>query len=288
MAIVTGKEGELHLGGQIYPLVVSSMTITSSLNLPPTMVFTGESYGPPIPASPSRLVDRIISHRDPVNQSLVLTVEGGLDQNGGRVGQVIQVTDQLLAEIDPETLISGWADEVAAGLALAVEAPRIRTMLREALGISDPLTPPYTSIPHYIWGWRFWAISYGWLVGMHDVPWPSPHLTAVCRHRHDRTPALGCRCGIYLNKDAPTTSSIVFPSGRKIKTLYGYCRAWGVVVEHEHGYRAEHVECVALLPGEGDLGDLPKEWQDLPVLRRDRLDSDLAAVRDLSSTKDHP
>jgi len=56
---------------------------------------------------------------------------------------------------------------------------------------------------------------------------------ASCRRRHDRVPALECRCGLHAMRAADAIRRTRDPA------VAGTVALWGRVVEHEHGYRAE-------------------------------------------------
>ncbi|MGE0228834.1 MAG: hypothetical protein AB7U23_10030 [Dehalococcoidia bacterium] len=116
--------------------------------------------------------------------------------------------------------------------------------------VVDPTTLP--AIPEAVEGWRLFqlqadAIRGLFLVGMHGQRWSGIEFTAVCYDRVDG-PVIATQescvhhlanpswhhapgCGIYSTK-RPT----FIPPGYFIAR----CLSYGVVAEHEHGYRAQH------------------------------------------------
>lgn len=102
--------------------------------------------------------------------------------------------------------------------------------------------------PTPVLGFRFWYIFSGCLQGVRHT-WPRPELTAQCALRGPGAPHAGggCRCGIYALK-APES----LPEPGRVKTrpgagiAYGVVALSGVVVEHEHGYRAARAQAVAV------------------------------------------
>lgn len=123
---------------------------------------------------------------------------------------------------------------------------------------SDPRAGAEWWSPRPVLGYRLWEMREGRLHGAW-TPWPTHRKTAVCLDKQSRATgpvphdAAECRrppCGIYalaspgrlrraaehaiVNRAVPTTLAI------------GLVAMWGRVVEHEHGYRAEHAEVVAL------------------------------------------
>lgn len=72
-------------------------------------------------------------------------------------------------------------------------------------------------------------------------PWDKGRIIARCEHGH-AAPSFGCECGMYAYKDAHLWSK-----GHYIqKEVWGIVKFTGKIIEHEHGYRAEKAEVVAV------------------------------------------
>lgn len=101
-------------------------------------------------------------------------------------------------------------------------------------------------------GWRSFGLTvdehYRYLLrGSHGTTWETGELDAVCLALSIYAPDGTCRehlkqarcgCGIYMMKalDKGWISSAIQNPG----VILAQCSAWGVVVEGEHGFRAEH------------------------------------------------
>jgi hypothetical protein len=109
-------------------------------------------------------------------------------------------------------------------------------------------------------------LAYYSLAAWNDGPWA----TAVCRHgaagetdergapiAHD-APDWSCSCGIHAYYE-PWWG----PLGRR-GLIYGAILAWGRIVEHERGFRAERAQIIAL--AEGPNVRAVAERYDVPVL----------------------
>jgi hypothetical protein len=102
--------------------------------------------------------------------------------------------------------------------------------------------------PTPVLGFRFWYVFSGCLQGVRQT-WLRPELEARCALRGSRgAPHAGggCRCGIYALKapeGLPRSGRVKMRPGAGI--AYGLVALSGVVVEHEHGYRAARAEAVA-------------------------------------------
>jgi hypothetical protein len=115
-------------------------------------------------------------------------------------------------------------------------------------------------------GYRIWELKQGRLHGAW-TPWERARKTAVCLDTHSRATgpvphdASECRpppCGIYALKGTRRAQRVVERSIRHtpvpITLAIGLVAMSGRVVEHESGYRAEHVEVIALAFVTGAVG----------------------------------
>jgi hypothetical protein len=115
-------------------------------------------------------------------------------------------------------------------------------------------------------GYRIWELKQGRLHGAW-TPWKSARKTAACLDTHSRArgpvphDASECRpppCGIYALKGTRRVQQVVERSIRQtpvpITLAVGLVAMTGRVVEHEMGYRAEHVAVVALAFVTGAVG----------------------------------
>ena len=105
--------------------------------------------------------------------------------------------------------------------------------------------------PTPVIGYRFWVIEDGGVHG-YRVKWPTPRLTAVCGRGFSdvEVPHTDGRCGvpacgIYVAKDP--VALLAAHSGRPYAWMVGIVELSGKVVEHEHGYRSQHAETVAVV-----------------------------------------
>lgn len=71
-----------------------------------------------------------------------------------------------------------------------------------------------------------------------------PAFTAASEARH-RAPAANCDCGYYLMLTSGPLAELWVPS----QVVAGTAQAWGTVVPHAFGYRAERCQITALLDG---------------------------------------
>lgn len=109
--------------------------------------------------------------------------------------------------------------------------------------------------PTPVVGYRFWFVHEGAVHG-YRVPWTTPRLTAVCGQGsgNDEVPHTDGRCGdpacgIYVAKD-PVALLDAHPD-RPYDWLVGMVELSGKVVEHEHGYRGQHAQTVAVVAFRG-------------------------------------
>ena len=120
--------------------------------------------------------------------------------------------------------------------------------------------------PTPVLGYRLWELHDG---GLHGAwtRWTIPRKTAVCLDKQSRATgpvphdARECRhppCGIYALREpgpaARTMARSLRTARLPLTVAMGLVAMSGRVVEHEHGYRAEHVEVVSLAMVTGASG----------------------------------
>jgi len=115
-----------------------------------------------------------------------------------------------------------------------------------------PLPDPDVAVgfwsPTPVLGFCFWYVFSDCLRGVHQK-WIRPEMKAWYAQRGPGAPHAGggCRCGIYALKAAerlPRPGEVKTRRGATI--AYGVVALLGVVVEHEHSYRAARAEAVAV------------------------------------------
>lgn len=135
-----------------------------------------------------------------------------------------------------------------------------------------PVSRPSETRPDVWWsntpvlGYRIWDLKNGRLHGAW-TPWETSRKSAVCLDKQSsaRGPvphdAADCRpppCGIYALKGTRKVQRMVERSILKtavpMTLAIGLVAMTGRVVEHEHGYRAEHVEVISLAMVTGAVG----------------------------------
>lgn len=103
-------------------------------------------------------------------------------------------------------------------------------------------------------GWRQWRFDGRFLYGMR-VMWPSAVLVARCGSCSS-LPGWGCSCGIYAAK-----SRDLLGAG-----IVGRVELEGMVIEHEHGYRAERARIIELfVPADLPVGTIAARYPDVTV-----------------------
>lgn len=136
----------------------------------------------------------------------------------------------------------------------------------DAAGSDEPWWSPTPVI-----GFRVWHLSGGAWHGA-KMQWSAPVKTAVCLHRwtddgpvpHDALECGSPPCGIYALKSpdmlcAAERGSVGYSRGTKGIAAVALT---GRVVEHEQGYRAEHVTVVAMAVIKGDHRKARFSWFD--------------------------
>lgn len=173
-----------------------------------------------------RTATQIRVHQDP---SLMLTVITALLPDGRTIST--RISDLLLESISLDT---SFLDQFATSLAL-----------------------PTVVSQYPILGWRIWLPREDTMYGYYNKPWASPLLEATCSHN---TPppheGLRMRCGIYLLKEPDVFSDLT----RVSEYIVGLAVAERVI-EHEYGYRAGLVRCIALSGPTTAPG-----WDGIPIM----------------------
>lgn len=110
-------------------------------------------------------------------------------------------------------------------------------------------------------GWRWWDTAPdGSLQSVNRDLWPpNDPMEAICLpaarndpHPDEKPPAFDCRCGIWAFWDPEIASGLPYAESyfRNCK-VFGVIEAWGDLVEHDYGFRAEFaiVRAVCVLRG---------------------------------------
>jgi hypothetical protein len=102
-------------------------------------------------------------------------------------------------------------------------------------------------------------------VGIGNIPWDKT-MHARCEMNGPRHPSMGvphgpddvpvahCMCGMWAFKTLDDLLPRLISSQRETGMAYGTVQMWGRIIEHEHGYRAQHARPlkVTLLRGNDD------------------------------------
>lgn len=152
--------------------------------------------------------------------------------------------------------------------------------------VRPPLLPVISS-PCPVIGWRQWRIhaelpvfSDNGMFGLFGKRWETPLMQATCSKGHT-APYEDCRCGIYSMKspsfllDGPVPWKASYVNGIVVATD---------VIEHEFGYRAGLVRCIAI------TGIHPEAygWDGIPVMTDIELGEYITALREDPSTTPYP
>jgi hypothetical protein len=108
-------------------------------------------------------------------------------------------------------------------------------------------------------GWRLWSVrdraggASSLVSPVKATPWPRGVLTSSCTSCGDR-PTAGCTCGIYAHS---SLEDAVLSWLKCPELVAGKVRAWGTVIRHTDGFRAQHVQIGTLYvsPEVVPLGD---------------------------------
>lgn len=65
-------------------------------------------------------------------------------------------------------------------------------------------------------------------------------------HEGDEVPCLPCTCGIYAVRTSPECLRFISRPGQGQMLVFGLVRMWGIVIEHEDGWRAQYAQPEAL------------------------------------------
>src|SRR5215467_1678244 len=93
---------------------------------------------------------------------------------------------------------------------------------------------------------RLWRWDGARIISLNGASWaPRRPFRAECRdvHGRHRAPELYCRCGVYAAKNLNVLQGMFGVGGRMFPWnggfIFGEVYLWGVVVEHELGWRAQ-------------------------------------------------
>jgi len=232
--------------------------------------------------------DIAVTVDNPYMFSAVRRVSTQPDQFGVTVTFELQdglfVKQQIAWILLQQNNLADLASSMARNIASSLEST-ISERISEALFPYIKPTPAPLFSNEHVLGFRSWNARLIYPrknsvpVGVYCQPWETPIKRAECcspfgveRYKH-KAPAWQCECGIYLWKEfRPQLDLTVAPD-----LFTGLCRASGTIIEHEHGYRAETVECVALIAPPKTLrpfiglslqgAPLPESWLSLPLVK---------------------
>lgn len=130
------------------------------------------------------------------------------------------------------------------------------SLVRLVSTLPPPPPLPISTSPYPILGWRMWEGG-NYMAGYYGTFWPTPFLEAECHNKTSPSPHedIRDRCGIYLLKN-PNALDL----GWSPDVYTGLCVAERVI-EHESGYRAGLVRCIAL----DKCTDAPG-WDGIPIM----------------------
>lgn len=101
-----------------------------------------------------------------------------------------------------------------------------------------------------IYGWRWWDINRdGSLRSVNNIIWP-PNETfeAEClydgiNHPYGQTlPAYDCTCGVWAFHDAEIAAGLPGVGFFRTAKVFGVIEAWGGIIHHQRGFRAEYAD----------------------------------------------
>jgi len=128
--------------------------------------------------------------------------------------------------------------------------------------------------PRPVVGYRTWQMIGDELHGAR-MPWSIPQQTARCLHRwtsnrpvpHDAGDCGSPPCGIYAVKDTRQVRGLIEPwfEQGSLTVAVGVVALSGRVIEHDHGYRAEHAEVAALSVISGAKPGVSSIWVEGPI-----------------------
>lgn len=129
-------------------------------------------------------------------------------------------------------------------------------------------------------GYRVWAL--GEAGGLCGDAWTTATATAACTMTPgwhcERPPALAHSCGLYAMDVLDAAVRQPHPWERQV--VVGAVKAWGRIVRHEAGFRAEHMKILALLD-QPDAAAVADRYE-VPLLARDELVAYAAICGDLA------
>lgn len=148
---------------------------------------------------------------------------------------------------------SGWATFVVGLLGAMAVALAWRTGSRLGSRLAPPPSPAPSPPPpgqEVFWspepvvGWRTWAWTEAGLHGFRTA-WPDDTLAAACASCVE-IPGWSHTCGIYAVKEPRLLSSAFLTASGQAELVRGKVEMSGLVIEHEHGYRAQQARIVEL------------------------------------------
>lgn len=117
--------------------------------------------------------------------------------------------------------------------------------------------------PTPIMAWRAWAWT-GWSLRGYWVPWLTSHLSAQCQ-ACDEIPGADHPCGIYAVKDPAQLAPAFLSRQGRPDVVVGEVALFGLVVEHELGYRAERAQILRLIAPPELVDPVMARYPDVPV-----------------------
>lgn len=178
--------------------------------------------------------------------------------------------------------VSLSANTVSFAQAVQMTQAELAALYDAIAAIPPPPLRQMGKLTDYVIGWRSWRLSepnaaflcatnreFGvWRTGVntavcrgHDVPYgptPDAHIA----------PDPVCSCGFYLRLALDN-----FDTRSSYGPVVGAVRCWGRIIEHgTQGFRAEHVEIVALLDS-GESAKAAAKRYGVPCLSADRIES---------------
>lgn len=145
-------------------------------------------------------------------------------------------------------------------------------------------------------GWRWWDINKkGMATSVNGIIWPpgdaldAEHVKifGTCRGPEigQSVPADNCTCGIWSFYDPIQASALPKNGYFTQAVMFGMIEAWGTIVEHEFGFRAEHAIIRAVVQLPGRTHGLHRAYHD--VARYASID-DLLSVWDPGTSSESP
>lgn len=97
-----------------------------------------------------------------------------------------------------------------------------------------------------VFGWRWWNLAKDTsLQSVNNDLWPpNDPLRAECKYGNagshaDPAPSYDCHCGLWAFSDPEIASALPSVGYFRVVKVFGIIEAWGNIVWHENGFRAE-------------------------------------------------